>query len=803
MIRGLQAFVHDRGLAQTAPLSALKDTRLGIDVTYYLKQLLTSPSTSEPLVAALGGAPLALISHIESDLRALEKARIKPVFVLNGLTPSKKTRPLSYEDPRVKQRQRAWEAYESGDVDAAHSLLSSSNSIHYPDLYRAILRAFRHRNVEFLVAPYLASGQLVSMERHSKGYVHAIYGASEILLFDRVDKIITTFNLKDSTFQFVSKQSIMADLRCSEEQFLDIGLLAGGDICATFPALQDNSFGTSPAHAGAPPNIRQINELVKQYKGGYQLAMAFEQHPIVTKINYIDQFCRARTTVKFCLVLSAEEGRVLPLPLATPPPPLPPGSFPASNVANGAGPAAGGIPNGSSTGAPILTAADVPLDLHEIFSHRLPDEVFLHLSRGLVGYQVLFNLTSGYAAEVPPLDNGETEEYKRYLRETLTETPQSPRCVAIALACSAMNGFWSSRKLSAVYYFAPTADYPIPHDSSATMGLINRINQWNVSNRFIEEELRRQNSSTIDIALCLGATTSDQLAARTKTPRVKLPDGAMSTLEKKDEIVANSIWRMLELRGFLNHAHLHTPYARALYLALKKSKLNDKLQEPLYLALELIRGGVLHSNYFGGRSYSGGPSFGSQEEKHHMLLVMRCLSLLQMTFKPVQWTAPLSRELLVFNSFVKSTTRAMRNLIEMISMSMLLRGDARRARDDFLDIALSLPFQTDVNTGLGVVVKCYLDALYAFNEGPVTADDVGREAVVEAKRSVVGMVADTFVNVKDVRAELARGFRFWDALMVAIKTLQTENSISEEVAKQFEQADKWLGPMAQLPSSLD
>lgn len=802
MIRGLQAFLHDRGLTQTCPLSALKDTRLGIDVHCYLKQLLSNPSTSEPLVAALGGAPIALIHHIENDLRALERARVKPFFIFNGIPPNKRLRPFSYEDQKVKQRHRAWEAYESGDVDAAHSLLSSSNSLYYPDLYRAILRAFRHRNVEFMIAPYLASGQLVSLERHSKSYVHSIYGATEILLFDRVDNLITQLNLSESTFQFVSKQSILNELRCNEEQFLDIGLLAGSDLCATFPALQDSSLGAPPPHAGAPPNLRQINELVKQYKGGYPLVAAFEHHPNVQKNNYVDQFCRARTTIKFCLVLSAEEGRVLPLPLATPPPPSPLGSAPAHVAPNGAGPAAGGAPIGSSNGGtPILTAADVPLDLHEVFSHRLPDEVFLHLSRGLVGYQILYSLTSGHVTEAPPLDNGESEDYRRYVRETLTETPQSPRCVAVALAASVLNGFWSSRKLSGIYYFSPSNDYPIPHDSAATLQLINRVNQWNVSNRFIEEELRRQNSSTIDIALCLGATTSDQLASRTKTPRVKLPDGSTSALEKKDEIVANTIWRMLELRGFLNHAHLHTPYARALYLALKSSRLNDKLQEPLFLALELLRGGVLHANYFGGRSYSGGPSFGSDAEKRHMLLVMRTVSLLQMTFKPAQWTAPLSRELLVFNSFVKSTSRAMRNLVEMISMSLLLRGDGRRNRDDYLDISLSLPFQTDVNTGMGIVVKCYLDGLIAYHEGPVTADQAEDASVMEEKKGVLGMLDETFTNVKDVRAELGRAFRFWTAVREGVETLDKENAISKDVVSQFRDADAWLSPMAKLPPS--
>lgn len=65
---------------------------------------------------------------------------------------------------------------------------------------------------------------------------------------------------------------------------------------------------------------------------------------------------------------------------------------------------------------------------------------------------------------------------------------------------------------------------------------------------------------------------------------------------------------------------------------------------------------------------------------------------------------------------------------------MLLRNDARRARDDLLDIALSLPFQTEVrrvsvfhfelqnglihtqvNTGFGVLGKVYLDALTHIN----------------------------------------------------------------------------------------
>ena len=51
-----------------------------------------------------------------------------------------------------------------------------------------------------------------------------------------------------------------------------------------------------------------------------------------------------------------------------------------------------------------------------------------------------------------------------------------------------------------------------------------------------------QQSSTIDFALCLGATATEKLAARTKIKNT-------GPLEKKDEVVANVIWRFLELRG--------------------------------------------------------------------------------------------------------------------------------------------------------------------------------------------------------------------------------------------------------------
>lgn len=170
MIRGLDDFLRSSGLVHTLPLSTLRDTRIGIDLGLYLESLLAAPDSAEPYVAALGGSPLAIISHIENDLRALDKAKIKPVFVLGGILPSTrstgssnspKSRALELQnDTGAEERQKAWDSYEQGDVDGLYAHLERSSSVHPTDLIRSVLRAFRHRNIEFMVAPFLAEAQV-------------------------------------------------------------------------------------------------------------------------------------------------------------------------------------------------------------------------------------------------------------------------------------------------------------------------------------------------------------------------------------------------------------------------------------------------------------------------------------------------------------------------------------------------------------------------------------------------------------------------------------------------------------------
>lgn len=105
-----------------------------------------------------------LTSLVEGDLRSLEKLHIKPVFVCPGLPLAKRPPGKGGVDtPRESAMKReAWENYEHGRVDEAVRILEGTTWTEQRDLFRLVLRIFRHRSVEFIVAPYLTSAQVSS-----------------------------------------------------------------------------------------------------------------------------------------------------------------------------------------------------------------------------------------------------------------------------------------------------------------------------------------------------------------------------------------------------------------------------------------------------------------------------------------------------------------------------------------------------------------------------------------------------------------------------------------------------------------
>lgn len=306
--------------------------------------------------------------------------------------------------------------------------------------------------------------QAIYLQRHPKSYIHAIFGPTDTLLYPGVDKLITSLDLTsvNPTFTFTSKRTFLTELGVSEDQFLDIGILVGFDHSPPFPPT---------IHEQA---LKATVDMVKYYKSGYAAVSAFAEHPAVKTIQYTDHYARTRSMIKYSLILSSE-GTVLPLPLAI--------TTPATH----------GHP---SHHPHHPTAADIPTDLHEIFTNRLPDEIYFYLSRGLLGPQALVWLTTGQIVENPPLDNGETTEYKRFVKEVITDGQTGPRATALALISSVCHTFWANRKVHGYFWFeqpAPHNQKPVQHNSPQTAQLAERVAGWNVMYSIVEEELRRQN----------------------------------------------------------------------------------------------------------------------------------------------------------------------------------------------------------------------------------------------------------------------------------------------------------------------
>lgn len=71
------------------------------------------------------------------------------------------------------------------------------------------------------------------------------------------------------------------------------------------------------------------------------------------------------------------------------------------------------------------------------------------------------------------------------------------------------------------------------------------------------------------------------------------------------------------------------------------------------------------------------------------MLVCRVACLGPLIHQPRGYSGPLSRHLLAYHSMVSAIQASMRDLVEMILVTMFLEGNVERDRDDWMDIALT------------------------------------------------------------------------------------------------------------------
>jgi hypothetical protein len=399
-IRGLQEFLSERKLLQTGQVATLAHTRLGIEGTNWLKKI----TINEPFQVATGGAPLTLVHTLETELDKFKKAQVKPFFVFSGLSLVKKDRPFtSGSDSRALIRSSAWEAYYNGEIAEAAALFESAEKHISLNFLSEVFLYFHEHGVEFMRAPYFSWPQLAWLADSKQGHVQTVYGGLELLLFG-VSRIVLNIDFEKGTFEWVDHATILRELNMNQDQFIDSCILAGFDLCLTFPPLLDALF-----------SFRAAYEMVKAYGSGRIAVETHSNHPQVQNSNYIELYIRTKNIIRHHLVFT------------------------------------------TNCICEPLNKQTCPSDLHELIGPRLPNALYFLLCQGGTLPQVINNLLSGALLEAPPLVD--SEEYKHMISSLI-----DIRSKTLAILTLFLHESFKRRKVVTIRWFDPLNEYELDHN---------------------------------------------------------------------------------------------------------------------------------------------------------------------------------------------------------------------------------------------------------------------------------------------------------------------------------------------------
>lgn len=698
-------------LGEVSPLEELSGCAIAIEAADYIStRILNHPQWKEPLLPALGGLPFGMKRHVESDIERFKTYKIQPIFIFSGLDFGKKEDVFRQSQEAAVTNANAWDLYNHHEAEKAVAMFGESSSVKAEDLFRALQSVLTQLKIPFQVAPYSAWAQLAYLEKYCRGYVQAVAGSSELLLFD-CDKFITSWDFDNGEIKWIKRDRCVADLKrfagngdISEDMFVDACMLSGTCFLPTLPQLDSGA----PRAKQIKPHSA-IEMMMNLGRSGIAVCLHYQDEPRFQRLNYLDKYRKTRLAVKHHPVLT-KEGKVEP-----------------------------------------LDSIHVPNDVHEFIGQRLPDEIYYYLSKGLIGPRVLNWRTSGEIIELTPLDGGDSEDYRKLVSVKLTPL----RTSAISLLSYSLHRFYQHKDMALRCWFLDGQNNHYTDNISMKDLEDPRplVEKWNVKADAFKEEISKHQGCGI-LGAAISSLKDATFAGKTITAK-----NLKQLLTTKDEILYNSIWRFLLLREYVDSNHKLTRWGEV--LATTISALNGKsdLEEAAIIAVELTRLDLLNArNMF---NYGGAPMRGTDIDRRNNLLVSRVACLGNLNHKPIGFTGPLSRHLLAYHSMVSAVRSTLRDLAEVSLTTLLLNGDAKRDLPDLYTLGIDLPFLLPNTCALGIAVKSYLDELL------VQPDPTSAEAKAAVKETAASRY---FPQCQDLVGDLESAFKLWDAVYIGVKS---------------------------------
>jgi hypothetical protein len=559
VVQKVDQWATTRSVSQTFPLPTLKDAVIGVDASYYLDLKLNANPKEEPLKHALGGVPFCLKAQITDDIECLADAGIKVVFVFSGLQHVNGPNPEYLSQDSVRAAETAWQKYRAKEAESCNAEFSKAK---YPTefVYRWLQDLLAKFKIEFIVAPYSAVAQLAYMVKLSEQYIDCIWGSTDHFLFG-VDKVISNVSVarevKDAHFTWLSKAACEERLKVTPDAFRDAQLLLGTSFSPIFPPLERQ--GLTPKGTTIQDAVSMLNS---QNRSVLQLCHVYRDDPLMVDSQYTDTYKKAIMSLRHHIAME------------------------------------------TSGSVAIMNFDFAPGNVHEYVGQNLPQELFFYMSRGIIGPELPNWLTHDHIDLVVAPGVVETASYRQLVYEQLNPL----RAQSLKLISDNLNNYYRYRTVKIHGWDdQPRDDLTIQLRNEAS--LKDKIVSWKV-----KDDLLASFGSEVTLLTCLQAIKDDSFRQKTLNSG-KIPH-QHPAFKSTNEVVANTFYRFLRVRGYVDDEHALTNWGRVLETTLSKLGPMSKAEDTAVLTVELMRFGLLDGSEADG---SSAPQVGKWKIDQHCM----------------------------------------------------------------------------------------------------------------------------------------------------------------------------------------
>ncbi|QLG74217.1 hypothetical protein HG535_0G01010 [Zygotorulaspora mrakii] len=804
-VKSLESYLFERGLVGSYPIEYLKNAVLGIDVNHYASRLLTSKR--EQYLDAIGGFPTSLRMYLESDLKVFKEFNITPLFVFNGSLVSTQlessgilsgnadeANAVTVNASAVNSHNSSMNSANQFTKENKESIfiqrhkgwtqwnnLVTSNKDSYIDQPIQPQEAFRYNTIietkRFLsdliayfidhdilyqVAPYCSWAQLSYLL--TNGNIDAIYGPTDCLMLNNVQKFILGMEFPNKEFRFIDKARVLREFGCSHEEFVDIAMAVGNDLqpftlppLQIYPAVQLFEFalemvistGTNfYAYQLSNPVRNESLDCVDKYRKGVS---ALHYMPVLKDTGKVEIFIEPET--------ASNEGDS----------PKQSQTYSTGNVTD--------IPEDISSPRPI------PSDVHDFIAQQLPSEYYFYKSLGLISGKLLDTISTGIYPEEPPLDHGSTNSYRKLVKDSVEVFKNNE----INLLTQPINRYYQIKPIKQVKWFAK--DDPVSITNRMTPSTFEKINHL-----VVKTDLKDKSFSISEFINLI--ENSKDLAEDFISEKVLFPNSvsADKKLKTSFDLLSTSFLRDAYILGFfeynLNKKLLKPTVWGSILLQFNKLSIDPEYHEAFFVLLVFFKMNVLSLSE---DTQPPAPSSLSQatlrsypRESLYILVITRILTLFQVEQKPTNYYGPVDKKTLIFRDHLDFVKENLKELFEAVTVSSLTSGEFDRLSIDNSgwqkNIVRNLPFKLSTPSTVMAMMWEFFLQKYLHN-GNAKADAF----------SLVVTEFSTFKSVPNLNEQFMKSQDFLTQCSALLNALAASKLIKSEDAFLFAKAVEYSG----------